>query len=188
MHSLELKDAAAEREQAETAHVLSPPRESAILNIPLIPVAELEQGSSNSQNCSTMQEEQHFWDALDPSSEVFEMDESPEVALEQKRQEFENKLDDYGVWEGNESIMDGDVAAALELAWDESEQDEVLSEILKHLNLGTRIHTLMARGLITFELLDHDVPKDLQNSHDEWFPYPSKLVFLLDTIDNLPRL
>ena len=29
---------------------------------------------------------------------------------------------------------------------------------------------------------------DLNDGSEEWFPYPSKLVFLLDTISNLPRL
>ena len=143
MHSLELKAAAAEREQAETAHILNPPRESATLNILLIPAAEVELHDTDSQSYGISQEEQHFWDALDPTSEVFEMDESPEVALERKRQEFERKLDEYGVWEGHEDIMDDDAAAALELAWDESEQDEVLSEVLK--NLGKIVRTLTGK-------------------------------------------
>ena len=143
IHSLELKAAAAEREQAETTPISNPPWESATLNISLVSATEHEQHGVDSQHCSVSQKEQNFWDALDPTSEVFDMDESPEVALEQKRQEFEHKLDEYGIWEDDENIMDGDVVAALELAWDESEQDEVLSEVLK--NLGTRILTLSSK-------------------------------------------
>ena len=139
-HSLELKAAAAMREQAETTRIANPPCESATLNIPLIPMAELEPNGMDSQSGSIAQDEQHFWDVFNPTSDMFEMEESPEVSLERKCQEFEQKLDEYGVWEGDENIMDNDVVAALELAWDESEQEEVLSEVLK--NLGKRIHTL----------------------------------------------
>jgi len=136
LHSLEVEAAATEKEQAENPQIPSPPHIAATLNTPVTIVAGVEQQDEISQEQSTSQAEQDFWGALDPSSAVFEMDDGPEIALQQKRQKFECKLDEYGVWEDEENILDHDVVGALEQAWDESEQDEVLSDILR--GLGKR--------------------------------------------------
>jgi len=82
MHSLELKAATAMREQAETTYIPNPPCESATLNIPLISMAELKLYGTDSQSSSIVQDEQHFWDVFNPTSDMSEIEESPEVNLE----------------------------------------------------------------------------------------------------------
>ncbi|KAJ7828915.1 hypothetical protein B0H14DRAFT_2594361 [Mycena olivaceomarginata] len=59
-------------------------------------------------------------------------------------------------------------------AIDEADTDELLAEIMQ--NAGEQI-----------ELCTRNDPITKQKSA-EWSPYPSKMLFLLDTLDNLPRL
>lgn len=122
----------------------SPSFIAATLSIPVVLATESEQQDSASRKQGTKQVEQDFWGALDPLSTVFEMDDGPEVVLQQKRLEFEHELDEYGVWDDEENILDSDVVNTLEQAWDESEQDEVLSDVLK--SLGKRFASFLTTG------------------------------------------
>ncbi|KAF9526609.1 hypothetical protein CPB83DRAFT_937649 [Crepidotus variabilis] len=112
-----------------------------------------------------------MWNNFSPTEESFQMDEGPEVTKERQRHVFEKKIEEHGLWNGVETIPGMDEIAE---SWEENEQDDVLSEILHNLSLQ-----------------DEEAGAEDQPSHSDqlaWFPYNSKLEFLLDTIDNLPRL
>ncbi|KAF8162732.1 hypothetical protein B0H34DRAFT_763800 [Crassisporium funariophilum] len=116
-----------------------------------------------------------MWANWDPSENAFEIGEGFDKDAAEKRKLFERKLNEYGIWEGEEEpTSNDDILDILDQAWDESEQDELLSEVLQGL----------ARERDEAEV-DHEPTHE---HHSAWHPYPSKLIFLLGTIDNLPRL
>ncbi|KAJ7020025.1 hypothetical protein C8F04DRAFT_1214201 [Mycena alexandri] len=61
---------------------------------------------------------------------------------------------------------------------DEDDTDEILAEIMR----SAAISDPQIDDILNFESFDED------KKSAEWFPYPSKILFLLDTLDNLPRL
>ncbi|KAJ7021121.1 hypothetical protein C8F04DRAFT_1213895 [Mycena alexandri] len=61
---------------------------------------------------------------------------------------------------------------------DEDDTDEILAEIMR----SAAISDPQIDNILNFESFDED------KKSPEWFPYPSKMLFLLDTLDNLPRL
>ncbi|KAJ7637421.1 hypothetical protein B0H17DRAFT_1149524 [Mycena rosella] len=98
-----------------------------------------------------------------------------------QRERLREGVDFFGFW-NPEAVArglgfgDGDVESHI-LA--EDEEEDFLAEIMR--NAG----------------LEEPEPEDIQSSgepsqssipNSEWFPYPSKMMFLLDTLDNLPRL
>jgi hypothetical protein len=80
------------------------------------------------------QAEQDMWADWNLSDNVFEIGDSFSEIAHQKRQLFERKLDEFGIWEGEEELT-GDILGTLEQAWDESAQDELLSEVLQGLGV-----------------------------------------------------
>ncbi|KAJ7036123.1 hypothetical protein C8F04DRAFT_1339635 [Mycena alexandri] len=61
---------------------------------------------------------------------------------------------------------------------DEDDTDEILAEIMR----SAAISDPQIDDILNFESFDEE------KKSAEWFPYPSKMLFLLDTLDNLPRL
>ncbi|PPQ75136.1 hypothetical protein CVT24_010098, partial [Panaeolus cyanescens] len=152
------------------------PYQGAVLTSPYLAKALDPQRKINDQETHDKEQESMFWDNWVPSATEFDMDRSTEMEHEQRRKAFEHQLDEFlgaGEWESRntEGSRDADVLAALEAAWATAEEDELVAEILQN--------------------KDPYAPEDddATSHHDsEWYPYPSKLIFLLDTIDNLPRL
>ncbi|KAF9043189.1 hypothetical protein BJ165DRAFT_1545314 [Panaeolus papilionaceus] len=99
------------------------------------------------------------------------MDEGPEEAERKRRLEMIQKLANYdrlGEWSEDEFMDEG------EYRQDEEDLDNVLTELLDGIAAEreqSSVHT-------------HQ-PSDADPT---WFPYQSKLMFLLDAIDNLPRM
>ncbi|KAJ7018199.1 hypothetical protein C8F04DRAFT_1329160 [Mycena alexandri] len=83
----------------------------------------------------------------------------------------------FGVWNPDRAARDlglGDEDVAGQILGDDEEED-FLAEILQNANLEEP-----EPGQISGQPAIH--------ADSEWFPYPSRMMFLLDTLDNLPRL
>lgn len=132
-------------------------------------------------------QEQEMWKNFDGQ---FELEESEVDLYEQKRKDFDQRVDEYGLWGGLEGLPGGDPENIEEL-WQENEQDDLLSELLEH--TSRRYFNSVAaitdqRSGLKGEEETTALRNKTESADTTWFPYPSKLAFLLDTIDNLPRL
>jgi hypothetical protein len=125
--SLELAAAQAARDEA-----FATPAEPRIQEFAVLQNFSLEEQQGPSTHHIESQEEHEMWEDWDPSDN-FEIGDSLEEVAHQKRQLFERKLDEYGIWEGEEELTGDDTLGTLEQAWDESEQDDLLSEVLQGL-------------------------------------------------------
>ncbi|KAF8216946.1 hypothetical protein K438DRAFT_2007674 [Mycena galopus ATCC 62051] len=94
--------------------------------------------------------------------------------------ELREAFEGFGVWNVTETAwrLGFEDAESIPRAQEEDE-DKILAEILRIADLIDHNPT----G-INAALGESQLPK----TDEKWFPYPSKLMFLLDFIDNLPRL
>ncbi|KAJ6588551.1 hypothetical protein B0H19DRAFT_1013424 [Mycena capillaripes] len=92
--------------------------------------------------------------------------EKPEMQEQQLRKEAET----FGLW--NPEATARKLGFGVENTVEEDEEDDWLAEIIR--NVGESVEIQNAGQAVSPET--------------EWFPYPSKMMFLLDTLDNLPRL
>ncbi|KAJ7501284.1 hypothetical protein B0H11DRAFT_2373359 [Mycena galericulata] len=98
--------------------------------------------------------------------------EHPEATFQRLREEAEI----FGLWNPEATVRklgfgDDNMGNVVE----EDEEDDFLGEIMR--NAGIR------------EPEPEEIQNDVKNSEsNEWYPYPTKMMFLLDTLDNLPRL
>jgi hypothetical protein len=74
------------------------------------------------------EQEQAMWDDFDGNF-VFEASEAE--LHEEKRKEFDHRMEEYGLWGGLEALPDDDMINVEQL-WQEDEQDDLLSELLEH--------------------------------------------------------
>ncbi|RXW21858.1 hypothetical protein EST38_g4007 [Candolleomyces aberdarensis] len=117
-----------------------------------------------------------MWDTFDSGQYSIGMDD-PEQLRQEKLCDFERRVQEYNLWARvEENVPDvGNIDAIERL--DEQEHEEALSSILEatasYSETEKLAHLYRQAGLATDE---------------NWSPYPSKLLFLLDAIDNMPRL
>jgi len=76
--------------------------------------------------------EHEMWDNFLPTEGAFEIDQGPEESLQNARVDFEHKVKEFGLWGGLKTMPEEDTGR-LEDAWDEAEQDDILTEILQNL-------------------------------------------------------
>jgi len=76
--------------------------------------------------------EREMWNDFMPTDSAFEIDQGPEESLQTARLDFEHKVKEFGLWGGLETMPDED-NGQLEDAWDEAEQDDILTDILQNL-------------------------------------------------------
>lgn len=74
------------------------------------------------------EQEQAMWDDFDGN---FKFEPSEADLYEQKRKEFDRRMEEYGLWGGQEALPDDDMINVEQL-WQEDEQDDLLSELLEH--------------------------------------------------------
>ena len=74
-----------------------------------------------------------MWDNFVPTEGAFGIDQGPEESLQNARVDFEHKVKEFGLWGGLEAMPEDDDIGRLEEAWDEAEQDDILTEILQNL-------------------------------------------------------
>lgn len=73
--------------------------------------------------------EQEIWEELEM---VHDYGQSQNDVFEQCRKEFEQKLEKYGLWEGDETLFN-DNMENIGHAWETAENDEMLAEILQNI-------------------------------------------------------
>jgi len=134
---------------------------------------------------------------------MIELDPGPEDLYEQERLAFNRKLMESQIWGETdrpseeddthiEKILNNDKMRDIEQMWDENEQNDILSEILESSGMSKPLLPRVLTGLLNLKQGYDDVEDEIglqtDSSSSSWFPYSSKLSFLLDTVDNLPRL
>jgi hypothetical protein len=78
------------------------------------------------------EQEQAIWDGFDGN---FELEPFEAELYEQKRKEFNHRMEEYGLWGGLEALPDDDMIS-IEQLWQEDEQDDLLSELLEHVGMS----------------------------------------------------
>jgi hypothetical protein len=64
---------------------------------------------------------------------VHDYGQSPNDAFEQSRKEFEQKLEKYGLWEGDEMLFNNNMEN-IGHAWETAENDGMLAKILQDIS------------------------------------------------------
>jgi hypothetical protein len=143
--------------------------------------------SNQQKSTKPSQEEQAVWDDLG-NIDDHDYGQSPVDVIDERRMEFLKKLDEYGLWEGDETPFHDEMENIAQ-AWEIAEHEQMLDEILQ--DIGSLSSLIIGKNtyfyFIELDSLDNEGTPNV-NSTTGWYPYPSKLTFLLDTIDNLPRL
>ena len=78
------------------------------------------------------EQEQAMWDNFDGN---FVFDTSKAELYDEKRKEFDRRMEEYGLWGGLEALPD-DNMINVEQLWQEDEQDDLLSELLEHTSVS----------------------------------------------------
>lgn len=171
----------AERTREEQQEHFAQPRD-----IPVIGVEVTMQ-----DQCS--EQERDMWrdHEMNFENNGFDAGEDPNDEIRRKREDFNRRVGEHNLWSGVDEIPDDVGLNDLAQRWDEEEHDVLLSEVLQNLGLFNDLRSAQTHST-------HHHPTDLDDEEDpisatpdapiEWFPYKSKLLFLLDAVDNLPRL
>ncbi|PPR03970.1 hypothetical protein CVT26_001073 [Gymnopilus dilepis] len=122
--------------------------------------------------------EQEMWDDFMCSNMVFDAGTDPGLAAAEERRRLAEETVEFGLWHTStqEENIGSDLPPDL---WPDNEEEDILAELIKNANLGTSDIDDLLGG--TDE--GHSKPV----ASEAWFPYESKTMFLLDTLDNLPR-
>ncbi|KAJ7197752.1 hypothetical protein GGX14DRAFT_573901 [Mycena pura] len=119
-----------------------------------------------------------FWDEYDadPSSFHVDTDPDPKDTSFRERERIEKALNEFGDWD--------DVAMGYALGADrELDEEDLLAEN------RARDDERQVEDMLDALSADWDASETIAISDsDAWYPYASKLMFLLDAVDNLPRL
>ncbi|KAF8953953.1 hypothetical protein BDZ97DRAFT_1766967, partial [Flammula alnicola] len=125
-------------------------------------------------------EEQEMWDNHAFSNEIFDAGIDHTAAAVEERKRLEQEATNFDLWRGADFLPEEDPNDG-ELLMDQLEQDDILTELLQNIDLNSPEAT---------DLLDEEVRGHTRQPKipDAWSPYESKMMFLLDTLDNLPRM
>ncbi|KAF8905268.1 hypothetical protein CPB84DRAFT_1845065 [Gymnopilus junonius] len=153
-----------EHAQEEMDFVMLPSRpESFVPQLPHVPKPSIE--------------EEEMWDNYAGSAETFDAGIDHTLAAIEDRKQLEREAIDFDLWHCADLIPDEEPNDG-QLLLDELEQDDILTELLQNAH---------SRAPDMEDLLNEEAwgqPK----ASDAWSPYESKTIFLLDTLDNLPRM
>ncbi|KIJ89756.1 hypothetical protein K443DRAFT_15814 [Laccaria amethystina LaAM-08-1] len=123
--------------------------------------------------------EQQMWNDYMDCEEVFDAGVDPTLEANEERKHMEREATEFDLWQGADFVPEDDTKNC-ELLLDELEQEDILTELMRNAYLDRP----NAADLLDEELGGVRQPK----IPDAWLPYESKTMFLLDTLDNLPRL
>ncbi|KAH9920949.1 uncharacterized protein B0H18DRAFT_956856 [Fomitopsis serialis] len=131
-----------------------------------------------------------MWDGFERNGADFGIDDlaqDTDTAATATRERLEREAETFGLWNPR--------LAAAETGFGETENDEMLRELLGDDPEGDDILAELLKNAALLhdepEINGHplDQPENAENSSTRcWLPYESKVIFLLDLIDNLPRL
>ncbi|KAJ7169264.1 hypothetical protein C8R43DRAFT_1155871 [Mycena crocata] len=150
------------------------------ISLPNIQVATKESALADTASAShaRSEAESEMWRDFEENGAQFSAGDASEDTRT-RHEQLRKEADSFGFWDPEAvarglGFGDPDVAGQI-LA--EDEEDDFLSEIMR--NAGIE------------EPQPHEIQSDAACGaarHSKYFPYPTKMMFLLDTIDNLPRL
>lgn len=80
---------------------------------------------------------QEMWDQFDGT---FELDRGTAEAHESAHLDFESKMGEYGLWDGQEAMAADIDMSHIEELWDEEDHDDLLLELLKQIGLSCLFH------------------------------------------------
>ncbi|KAJ7033584.1 hypothetical protein C8F04DRAFT_1395981 [Mycena alexandri] len=124
--------------------------------------------------------EEEMWDNYHTEGAAFSAGEDPGADVSAQHARLEKQADEFGRWNAaaiarNMGFL-GDDSSILN---EQDEEDAIQCEIMDNAQL---LETLEIEDMV-----DTEMGQTRTKSSKEWFPYPSKMMFLLDTLDNLPR-
>ncbi|KAJ6611415.1 hypothetical protein B0H10DRAFT_1953082 [Mycena sp. CBHHK59/15] len=121
-----------------------------------------------------------MWEDYALNGADFDAGEEPEDPNVRQVQ-LSKEADSFGLWNPE------DVARKLGFG-DDNLVGEVLAEDKEDNFLGEIMRNAGLEHPEPVEIRGSQQTSNSSSSSSEWFPYPSKMMFLLDTLDNLPRL
>ncbi|KAF8914285.1 hypothetical protein CPB84DRAFT_1811643 [Gymnopilus junonius] len=124
-------------------------------------------------------EEQEMWANFDFAHQAFSAGVNLTLDAAEERKRLKQEATNYQLYHGYDYVP-GEDANDGGILLDELEQEDILNELLENAHLNTPD----VRDLLNDEISDQ--ASQLKVS-DAWAPYESKMMFLLDTLDNLPR-
>ncbi|KAJ3517709.1 hypothetical protein NLJ89_g342 [Agrocybe chaxingu] len=125
-------------------------------------------------------EEQEMWDDGAFSNDIFSAGIDHTAAAVEERKRLEKEAADFDLWRGADFLPEEDPNDG-ELLLDELEQEDILTELLRN------AHVNIPEGADILDKEAQDRASQPKTS-EAWSPYASKTMFLLDTLDNLPRM
>ncbi|KAJ7202681.1 hypothetical protein B0H12DRAFT_1243992 [Mycena haematopus] len=128
-------------------------------------------------------EEQELWGRYDTEGANFSAGDEPAADIWEQEARLAQQADQFGRWNAasiarNLGFMGPDSEIPILSEYDE--EDALLCEMMDNAQLDD---TLTPEDMVNIELEGQAQVKTTA----EWYPYPTKMMFLLDTLDNLPR-
>ena len=97
------------------------------------PISQSSREIRRSYTISTKEIE--MWNDFMTSEETFEMDAGPAELERNRREEFERKIGEHGLWGGSEQPADLVSMDDIQSHWDEEEHNDLLAEILRNIGM-----------------------------------------------------
>ncbi|KAJ7661125.1 hypothetical protein B0H17DRAFT_1163038 [Mycena rosella] len=122
------------------------------------------------------EEEANMWEDYRLNGADFSAGDGGENTLAQSRH-LRQEAESFGLWNPEATARKlgfGPDEAVVIAA--EDEEDDFLADVMRNIARDIVVGRVKERGSFR------------TTGYEEWFPYPSKMMFLLDTPDNLPRL
>ncbi|KAJ7111072.1 hypothetical protein C8R44DRAFT_742844 [Mycena epipterygia] len=124
--------------------------------------------------------EQDMWTRYLTEGATFSAGKDPTADLLRQQARLEQQANEFGCWNATAIARNLGFLADDTLIHDEQdEEDAVLCELLDNAQLFDSADIV--------DTVNDEMGQTTTKSMAEWFPYPTKMMFLLDTLDNLPR-
>ncbi|KAJ7448584.1 hypothetical protein FB451DRAFT_1053799 [Mycena latifolia] len=142
-----------------------------------IEIAPAEVRAARNSLATTSAAEQDMWDIYDVNGAVFTAGDDPELLLAKERTTLAHEADEFGLWNAQSMARQlGFSTEGEDPVFDEHDEDDaILCEMLDNARKSAA------------DMVDTEMGTIQSKSNLEWYPYPTKMMFLLDTLDNLPR-
>ncbi|KAJ7637552.1 hypothetical protein DFH06DRAFT_1302543 [Mycena polygramma] len=149
-----------------------------------IPAAAAPKHTKNAAHIAISAAEEEMWAKYDTEGATFSAGEDPTADLSAQQANLAQLADEFGRWNaatiarnlGFMGAMDDSDDLILER---QDEEDAILCDLLDD------AQRLNPPDIL--DVLDNEMGQAHIKTTAEWFPYPTKLMFLLDSMDNLPR-
>ncbi|KAJ6583121.1 hypothetical protein DFH09DRAFT_1245943 [Mycena vulgaris] len=135
--------------------------------------------------------EQEMWDRYDTEGAAFSAGDDPTADLANQEADLARQADQFGRWNAASIARNLGFSGPENetLILDERDEDDAILltflECDAETKSGSFAELFDAPGID--DLVNDEMEQPQRKNSTEWDPYPSKMMFLLDTLDNLPR-